>query len=120
MLLLIYCLMYFSLFVGIMCLSLLCYTLLCVHSSSVIILTRKRKLIDFLLLAYICLVTVNILWFFLRVPWVGLQCVIVVYPDYSYSVFDPLTQSRDQVCVKGRLFTCIVLYALFSLILYAT
>ena len=44
MLLLIYCLMYFPLFVEVLCLSLLCYALLCVHSSFAIILKRKRKL----------------------------------------------------------------------------
>ena len=27
-----------------------------------------------------CLVTVNVLWHFLAVPWVGLQCVIVLFP----------------------------------------
>ena len=53
-----------------------CYALLCVHSSFAIILKRKRKL-----------VTVNVLWFFLTVPWVGLQCVIVVFPDHTYLPF---------------------------------
>ena len=33
LLLLIYCLMYIPLFVGVLCLSLFCYALLCVHSS---------------------------------------------------------------------------------------
>ena len=79
LLLLIYCLMYFPLFVGVMCLSLFCYALLCVHSSFVIILKRKRKLVVLLLLPYRCIVTINILWLFLTVPWVSLQCVIVVF-----------------------------------------
>ena len=78
LLLLIYCLMYFPLFVGVMCLSLFCNALLCVHSSFVIILKRKRKLVVLLLLPYRCIVTINILWLFLTVPWVSLQCVIVV------------------------------------------
>ena len=39
--------MYFSLFVGV--LSLLCYTLLCAHSTFAIILKRKRKLVALLL-----------------------------------------------------------------------
>ena len=30
------------------------------------------------------LVTVSVLWLFLTVPWVGLQCVIVVYPDHTH------------------------------------
>ena len=34
--------------------------------------------------ATICIVTVNVLWLFLTVPWVALQCVIVVFPDYTH------------------------------------
>ena len=83
LLLLIYCLMYFPLFVGVLCLSLFCYALLCVHSSFAIILKRKRKLVAFLLLSYRCIVTLNAMWLFLNVSWVGLQCVIVVCPDHT-------------------------------------
>ena len=36
---------YFPLFVGVLCLSLFCYALLCVHSSFAITLKRKRKLV---------------------------------------------------------------------------
>ena len=43
MLLLIYCLMFFLLFVGVLCLSLFCYALHCVHSRFAIILRRKRR-----------------------------------------------------------------------------
>ena len=43
-LLLISRLMYFPLFVEVLCLSLFCYELLCVHSSFAIILKRKRKI----------------------------------------------------------------------------
>ena len=39
-----------------------------------------------LLLSYGCLVTVKVLWFFLMVPCVGLQCVIVVFPDYAHFI----------------------------------
>ena len=28
-------------------------------------------------------VTINVLWLCLRVPWVGLQCVIVVFPGHT-------------------------------------
>ena len=35
---------------GVLCLSLFCYALLCVHSSFAIILKRKRKLVALLLL----------------------------------------------------------------------
>ena len=42
---------------GVQCLSLFCYTLLCVHSSFAIILQRERKLVALLLLACRCIVT---------------------------------------------------------------
>ena len=71
--------MYFQWFVWVLCLSLFWYALLCVLSSFAIILKRKRELGALLLLSYGCLVYV--LWLFLTVPWVGLQCVIVVFPD---------------------------------------
>ena len=45
LLLLICCLMYFPLFVGVLCLSLIWYALLCVLSSFEIVLKRKRELI---------------------------------------------------------------------------
>ena len=76
--------MYFPLFVGVLCLSLFCYSLLCVHSSFAIILKRKRKLVTLLLLSYRCIVTINVLWLFLTVPWVDLQCVIVVFADHTH------------------------------------
>ena len=33
------------------------------------------------------IVTKNVLWLFLTVPWVGLQCVIVVFPDHTHLLF---------------------------------
>ena len=42
--------MYLLLFVGVLCLSLFCYALVCVCSSFAITLKRKRKLDDLLLL----------------------------------------------------------------------
>ena len=80
----IYCLIYFPLFVVVLCLSLFRYALLCVLSSFAMIFKRKRKLIALLLLSYICIVTVNILWLFLTVPWFGLQSVIVVFSDHTH------------------------------------
>ena len=32
----------------------------------------------------ICVLTVCVLWLFLSVPWVGLQCVVEVFPDHTY------------------------------------
>ena len=75
--------MYFPLFVGVLCLSLFCYALLCVHSGFVIILKRKRKFVAFGIFVlqsffyYKCSVV------FPTVPWVGLQYVIVVFHDHT-------------------------------------
>ena len=66
-----------------LCLSLFCYRLLHVKSSFAIILKRKRKLVVLLFLSYRCIVTINVRWLFLMVPWVGMQCVVVVFPDHN-------------------------------------
>ena len=79
--------MCFPMFVGVLCLSLLCYTLRCVHFSFAIILKRKRKLGALLLLSCRCIVTITVLWLFPTVPWVGLQYVIVVLPDHTHLLF---------------------------------
>ena len=70
-----------------------CYALLYVHSSFAIIVKRKRKLAALLLLSFRCLATVNVWWLFLTVPWVGLQCVNVVFPDHTHLLF--LLQKRN-------------------------
>ena len=76
--------MQFQLYVGVLCLSLVCKVLLCVHSSFAAVLKKKRKLVALLLLSYGCVVAANVLWLLLAVPWVGLQCVIVVFSDHTY------------------------------------
>ena len=79
--------MNFPLFVGVLCLSLLCHALLCVHSSFTILLERKRKLVALLLLFYRRIVTINALQLFLTVLWADLQCVIVVFPDHTHFLY---------------------------------
>ena len=89
------------------CLSLLWYALLCVVSS----FARGRES-RLLLLSYGCLVTVNVLWLFLRVSWVGLQCVIVVFPDHTHLLFVQMlilgwpwpTLHRGQICFLMHLY----------------
>ena len=76
--------MYLPLFVGVLCLYLFCYALLCVHSSFAIILKRKRKQNTLLLLSYRRIATMNVLWLFLMLPWFGLQCVTLVFPDHTH------------------------------------
>ena len=68
--------MYFPLFEGV---------LLCVHFSFAIILKRKRKLVALLLLSYGGIVTINVLWLFLTVPWIGRAIkdeTIAINPDW--------------------------------------
>ena len=64
-----------------------CCSLLCVLSSFAVNLKRKRELFALLLLSYGCLVTENNLWLFLMVLWLGLRCVIVVFPDHTHLLF---------------------------------
>ena len=71
----------------VLCLSLFCYALLCVHSSFAIILKGKRKPVALLVLSYRCIGTINVLLLFLMVPWVRLQCVIVEFPDHTCLLF---------------------------------
>ena len=73
--------------VGLCVCSLLCCALFCVISSFAIILMGQRALVALLCLSSCCLVTVIVLWHFLMVPWSGLQCVIVVFPDQNHLLF---------------------------------
>ena len=73
---------------GVLCLSLFCYALLCVYFSFAIILKMKRKLVALLFLSYRCIVTINVLWLFLMMQRVGLLYVIVVCPDNTHLLFD--------------------------------
>ena len=68
----------------VLCLSLFCYALLCVHSSFEIILKRKRKLVALILLSYRGIFTISVLWLFLTVLLVGLQSPIVVFSDHTH------------------------------------
>ena len=85
LLLLINGVMCFTLCVGVLCLSLFCYALLSAQSSFEIIL--KRELVVLLLLSDRCIVTINVLWLFFTVPWVGLQWMIVVFTDHTNLLF---------------------------------
>ena len=84
--------------VGVLCLSLFYYALLCVHSSFATVFKRKRKLTALLLLSYRCIFTIRCLWLLLMVPWVGLQCVIVVFPDHTHLLFGTITSKLPKAC----------------------
>ena len=64
---------------------LLCF--LCVHFSFAIILKWKLKLVALLFLSYRCIITINVRWLSVTVPWVGLQCVIVFFPGHTHLRF---------------------------------
>ena len=35
-----------------------------------------------------CFIAVNVPWFFLTVPWVGLQRALMAFPDHTYLLSD--------------------------------
>ena len=73
--------------VGFYVCSMFCCVLLCVLSSFSIILMVNRELVTLLCLSSWCLVIVIVLWLFLTVPWVDLQCVIVVFSEHTHLLF---------------------------------
>ena len=75
--------MYRRLFEGVLCWSLFWYSLLCPFKFCNYLDEEDRAGWSILLLSFRCLVTVNVLWLFLAWPWVGLQCVIVVFPEHT-------------------------------------
>ena len=66
--------------------SLFCCALLCVFSSFAVILMGKSKLIALLCWSFWFIVVVIFLLLFFTVPWVRLQCVIVVFFDFLLTV----------------------------------
>ena len=76
-----FCLLLLPLWESVIC-SMLCCTLLCVHSSIAIILMGKRELVALLNLSSWCLVMVGRL--FLAVPRGCLRSVVVVFPDHTH------------------------------------
>ena len=67
--------------------SLFYYAVLCDLSSFTITLMGKKDLLALLRLTFKCRVAVSVLWLFLAVPWVSLQCVIVFFPDHTHLLF---------------------------------
>ena len=65
---------------------------LCLVPSFAIILKTKREMVALLLLSYICLVTVYVRGLFLTLPWVGLQCFIVVFFYQTHGLLHEIGQ----------------------------
>ena len=57
-----------------------------INSNEYISLDKEERAGCFALIV-LCLVTFNVLRLFLTVPWVDLQCVIVVFPDHTHLLF---------------------------------
>ena len=81
-------------------LSLFCFASLYVLSSFAIILKGKRKLVALFLLSCGYIVIVNVLCLSLMVPWVGLQFVIVVFPDHTHLLFNVLGSGQNQYMLR--------------------
>ena len=102
---------------GVLCLPLFCSALLCVLSRFTIVLKRKRYLVALLLLSYGCLVTVNVLWLFLAVPWVGLRCVIVVFPDHTNCFFKTGNCLRQRnICLQANWLVLILSIEIYNIL----
>ena len=74
--------------------ALFCYALLCVLSSFAIIIEEEERAGCF---AFIVL-RMSWMWLFLAVLWVGLQCVIVVFPDHTHLFFMPKFPKFSNKC----------------------
>ena len=65
----------------------------------------KRELVALLLFSFLCLVSFNVLWHFLTLPLVGLQCVIVLFPDHTHLLFDLYLITCHDFFMKKLCFT---------------
>ena len=81
------CLLLLPLFVRVLCLVLVFYAVFSILSNFAIILMGKRELVALTCSVFFMCVTVSVLWLFLMVLWVGLQCVIVVFPHHAHLHF---------------------------------
>ena len=75
-----------------------CCALLYVDSSFAIILMWKREVVA--LLSFFFLVSCDVVYLFLAVPWVCLHFVIVVFPDYTNLLFQVTAGNQTE---KGSL-----------------
>ena len=78
---------------------------------------RERKLDALQLLSYRCIASINVLWLFLTVPWVGLLCVV---PDHTHLLFVSVRCSSrygyiSTLCWNRR----ILILAVFTLVAIA-
>ena len=63
--------------------TLFCYAVLSILTIFAIIWMSYREMVALRWLFW-CIVTIIVLWLFLTVPWVDLQCVLVVFPGHTH------------------------------------
>ena len=66
--------------------SLFCLGMFCLVSS--LHFQSSMELVALLLLLFLCLVTVNVLWFFPVAPRAALHCAIMAFPDHTHLLFE--------------------------------
>ena len=75
-------------------LSVFVFVLLCITLSTVLFcnhLEEEKKAGCFSSIVLQIIVTINVMWLLLTVSWVGLQCVIVVFPDHTHLLLASLS-----------------------------
>ena len=77
---------------GVLCLPLFLVCIIFALPSFAIMLKRKRELVALLLSSYGYLVTVKVQWLFLMTWWVGLEFMIVVFPDHTHQLLGLVTK----------------------------
>ena len=81
------------------------------YFAIILMMKRERELIASLKLSSWCFVTVSVLWLFLTVLWISLQCVIMVLPVHTHLPVGCSTylvvllfingHRRDKTCLRG-------------------
>ena len=69
--------------------SMFCCAVMCALSCFAVIffMGKRDRAGSVFCLVFRYLLTVIVMWFFLMVPWVGLQCVLVVIPNHAHLPF---------------------------------
>ena len=57
--------------------------------------------------------TISVLWLILTVPWVGLQCYIVEFPDHTHLLFSYFTYPAI-IAKLSHIFIQVICYKVFS------
>ena len=74
-----------------------------------------EKAVYLLLMSYRFIVTINVLWLLLTVPWVGLQYEIVVFPNHTHLlIVVTCWEKADLLTLFYVMFSCAVVTSPFS------